>query len=99
MAPPDTDDGRVTLAVLKNELGHLAREIAQLRQEIKDWQVDERTWRNECTARVGLVEADVDDLRQRATRTEERLRTTTGALAALQFISATIAAAFGAWFK
>ena len=89
---PDTPEGRVTLAILQNDIHHLTRQVER-------WHNEDQKWRAEEAKRLTRLEECMDELYQRVTRNEERLKATTGVLGVLQVILASIAAAIGVSWK
>lgn len=90
--PDSTPNGRVTLAVLQNDILHLTRQVER-------WYDEEQAWRAQESKRLQRLEECMDELYQRVARNEERLKATTGVLGALQVILAAIAAAIGVSWK
>ena len=86
--PDSTPNGRVTLAVLQNDILHLTRQVER-------WHDEDREWRNREAKRLETLERCIDDLDQRVTRNEERIKQSTGALGILNVILASLAAAIG----
>ena len=81
----DSGNGRVTLAVLKNDIQHM-REEMQRRFDNLESKLDD-------------VCDKADSLGDRVTRNEEKIKQTTGFLAILSLIFSTIAGGVGALFK
>ena len=89
MAAANPDNGganqRVTLAVLQNDLKHMQAEL-------------ERRFDTLETKLDGVCDK-TDDLGDRVTRNEERIKQTTGFLAILSLIFSTIAGGISAIFR
>ena len=85
MVAPDSSNGRVTLAVLGSRLDGMETEMARRFDKLEE--------------KLDQVCNHTNDLDQRVTRNEERIKQNAGFLATLSIISSTIAGAIGSVIK
>ena len=85
-------NGRVTMAVLGTQLGHLSDDFTDFREEIRAWRKESE---QASQARRETCQRCIDELDRRVTRNEERLKQATGVLGAMQLVAAAVAAWIG----
>ena len=104
--PTSTEEGRITVELLKAEFKHLREDMVSMCEEVRGWRQEDRAsvvalrsevlqWRKEDYAERQRLADEVHNLDGRVTRNEERIKSTTGGLAVLNVIVGTIAAALG----
>lgn len=82
---PDTDNGRVTLAIVQRDILHLT-------QLVERWHDEDRT-------RLERLERCLEGIEARVTRNEERIGQTRSFLGILNVILAAVAATIGSLFN
>ena len=94
--PPDSEDGRVTLAVLSAKLDRLTQDVQDMCGKM-----DRRMSNIEELLHVETADlrARTQDNATQVARLEERQKATTGILSVLTFVFSSIAATIGALFK
>ncbi len=88
MAEPANGNQRATIAVAVNEIAHLRDDVLAFRDESREWR---KVHDEQCR----LDRERIAALEMRASVHEERMRQTTGVLAALQVVIGAVAAWLG----